>query len=157
MKIVHEEVFGPVMIIIRVPNDDDDEAARLVNSSTFGLGSSVFSRNQPRADALGQRIRAGLTNVNDFGVNYLVQSLPFGGVGESGFGRFAGAEGLRSCCLQKSVVTDLIPGIRTYIPSQLQYPDCRHAGANFAFSLIRAFYASTVWDRVKGLVGLARS
>ena len=38
---------------------------------------------------------------NDFGVNYLVQSLPFGGVNESGFDRFAGPEGLRACCLER--------------------------------------------------------
>ena len=50
---------------------------------------------------------------NDFGVNYLVQSLPFGGVNESGFDRFAGPEGLRACCLERSIVLDRIPFVKT--------------------------------------------
>lgn len=46
----------------------------MVNSSNYGLGSSVFSASQNRALALGNRIRAGMTTINDFGVNYLVQA-----------------------------------------------------------------------------------
>lgn len=93
----------------------------MVNSSNYGLGSSVFSANQARALALGNRIRAGMTTVNDFGVNYLVQALPFGGVKFSGFDRFAGPEGLRACCLTKSVVVDKFSSFcRTSIPAPLQ-------------------------------------
>ena len=51
-----------------------------VNDSEYGLGSSVFSKNYPRAERIGRRIRSGMCNINDFGVNYLCQSLPFGGV-----------------------------------------------------------------------------
>lgn len=61
-----------------------------------------------------------MTTINDFGVNYLVQALPFGGVKFSGFDRFAGPEGLRACCLMKSVVVDKVPFIKTTIPKQLQ-------------------------------------
>ena len=93
MRISQEEVFGPVMCVIKVPNDDDEECIRLVNNCNFGLGSSVYSGNKSRALALGQRIRSGMFTANDFGVNYLIQSLPFGGVNESGFDRFAGPEG----------------------------------------------------------------
>jgi hypothetical protein len=72
---------------------------------------SVFSRNLKRANELGRQISAGMTVVNDFAVNYMVQSLPFGGVRISGFDRFAGPEGLRALCMQKSVVTDMyVPG-----------------------------------------------
>jgi hypothetical protein len=53
-------------------------------------------------------------------VNYLVQALPFGGVKYSGFDRFAGPEGLKACCLMKSVVIDKVPFIKTTIPTPLQ-------------------------------------
>lgn len=51
-----------------------------VNSNDYGLGSSVFSLNYCRAERLAAGIRAGMCNINDFGINYLCQSLPFGGV-----------------------------------------------------------------------------
>lgn len=58
-------------------------------------------------------------------VNYLVQALPFGGVKYSGFDRFAGPEGLKACCLMKSVVIDKVPFIKTTIPTPLQVTDKR--------------------------------
>jgi acyl-CoA reductase-like NAD-dependent aldehyde dehydrogenase len=61
------------MSIFKVPGNDDEECLRMVNSTLYGLGSSVFSGNQKRATAIGKRIRAGMTTVNDFAVNYLVQ------------------------------------------------------------------------------------
>ena len=67
----------------------------------------MVSRNLDRANRLGKAIYSGMTVVNDFAVNYMVQALPFGGVKVSGFDRFAGPEGLRALCLQKSFVTDL--------------------------------------------------
>ena len=93
------------MTIIRVTSDE--ECVKLVNSTSYGLGSSVFSRNIDRANTIGRQIYSGMTVVNDFAVNYMVQSLPFGGVKVSGFDRFAGPEGLRAMCLQKSFVTDM--------------------------------------------------
>ncbi len=86
MLISKEEVFGPVMCVIKVLNNSDDAAVEAVNASIFGLGSSVFSSNKSRGIAIGKRLRCGMTTINDFGTMYLVQSLPFGGVNESGFG-----------------------------------------------------------------------
>ena len=63
-----------------------------------------------------------MTNLNDFGVNYLCQSLPFGGVNASGFDRFAGIEGIRGCCNMRAVTSDKVTGVRTNIPPSLQYP-----------------------------------
>jgi len=97
MKIAQEEVFGPVVVIMRFTTDE--EALHIVNSAPYGLGASVFSSNAERAERLVRGIRSGMCNVNDFAVNYLCQSLPFGGVKISGFDRFAGPEGLRGNCL----------------------------------------------------------
>ena len=51
-------------------------------------------------------LQAGMTSINDFATTYMCQSLPFGGVKESGFDRFAGAEGLRGLCVPKAVCED---------------------------------------------------
>ncbi|CAM9444886.1 unnamed protein product [Chrysoparadoxa australica] len=153
MRIAQEEVFGPVMCILKVPDDSDEKLLEMANASAYGLGSSVFSGNQARAIRIGYGLRCGMTTVNDFGVNYLVQSLPFGGVKHSGFDRFSGPEGLRACCLQKSVVVDRISFIKTSIPGIMQYPvgkDC----ASFAQAMIRVLYGPGIVDRVKGVFGL---
>lgn len=156
MRISKEEVFGPIMCIITVPNDSDDECIRLINDCDFGLGSSVYSRSQARGMKIGNSIRSGMFTVNDFGVNYLIQSLPFGGVKESGFGRFAGPEGLRACCLERSIVMDRIPGIRTTIPSAINYPIDAKKGLPFGTSLIKLFYSESVLGKLAGIIGLIK-
>ena len=57
MRIWREEVFGPVMVIVKFASDD--EAVRLANDCPFGLGSAVFSRSQRRANAIGRRLQVG--------------------------------------------------------------------------------------------------
>jgi len=150
MAIAQEEVFGPVMTIIKVPDDDDATCLRMVNACKYGLGSSVFSKDAARALRLGQQIRAGMTTINDFGVNYLVQALPFGGTKHSGFDRFAGPEGLQACCLMKSVVTDTIPFVKTSIPAQLQYPVSEKT-FGFGQGLLGLFYEPTWSGKLKAV------
>lgn len=62
---------------------------RLANDCDFGLGSYAFSGSQARASAIGSQIQAGMFVVNDYASNAMCQSLPFGGVKESGFDRCA--------------------------------------------------------------------
>lgn len=156
MRIVTEEAFGPVMSIIRVPDNNDDECIRLVNALDFGLGSSVFTTDLSRAKRLSARIRSGMTNTNDFGVNYLIQSLPFGGVRDSGFGRFAGPEGLRALCLMKSTVTDMIPGLRTSIPPVLSYPT-KPNSMMFCKGLVGLCHGMSLPERIAGIARLAKA
>lgn len=155
MKIFHTEVFGPVMSVIKVPGNSDAACLELANGTSFGLGASVYTSNPTRGLALGRQIRSGMLCVNDFGSNYLVQSLPFGGVGESGFGRFAGVEGLRALCLERSILTDRIPGVKTSIPPVLEYP-IRANSYPFAASLIRFFYSDGFWGKLQGIIGLIK-
>jgi acyl-CoA reductase-like NAD-dependent aldehyde dehydrogenase len=157
MRISKEEVFGPVMCVIKVPNDDDEECVRMVNNCSFGLGSSVYAGNQARGVKIGQQIRSGMFTVNDFGVNYLIQSLPFGGVKESGFDRFAGPEGLRACCLERSMVVDRIPGVRTSIPSPIDYPIDQEKSLGFGCSLITLMYDESWLGKIKGIFGLIKN
>jgi acyl-CoA reductase-like NAD-dependent aldehyde dehydrogenase len=108
MEIAREEVFGPVMLLMRVK--DDDEAVRIANGVSYGLSSSVFSRNHGRARAIAAKLETGMTAINEFGgITYMVQDLTFGGVKASGYGRMNGREGLRSMCNIKAVVDDRLP------------------------------------------------
>jgi acyl-CoA reductase-like NAD-dependent aldehyde dehydrogenase len=108
MDIAREEVFGPVMLLMRVR--DDDEAVRVANGVAFGLSSSVFSQNHTRARAIASRLETGMTAINEFGgATYMAQDLTFGGVKASGYGRMNGREGLRSMCNVKAVLDDRLP------------------------------------------------
>lgn len=85
-----EELFGPVVVIYRV--NSDQEAIELANSSSYGLGGSVFSVDEQRAQAVADRLQAGMVHVNAF--NPGGADLPFGGVKRSGFGRELGPLGM---------------------------------------------------------------
>jgi acyl-CoA reductase-like NAD-dependent aldehyde dehydrogenase len=91
MKLYQEESFGPVVTILRV--DSDDEAVRLANDSEYGLSAAVFSRNIPRAMEVAKRIQSGICHINSSTVADEAQ-MPFGGVKDSGYGRFGGKAGV---------------------------------------------------------------
>jgi aldehyde dehydrogenase (NAD+) len=96
---VQEETFGPTMTIAKVR--DVDEAVEKANDTSYGLGSTVFSK--ARGMEIAERIRSGMTAVNGIITFAGVPSLPFGGVGESGFGRIHGADGLREFTYAKAI------------------------------------------------------
>ncbi|WP_035040084.1 NAD-dependent succinate-semialdehyde dehydrogenase [Desulfovibrio sp. X2] len=86
-----EEFFGPVAIVIRVANDE--EAVAVANDTPFGLGGSVWTRDEAKGEALAARIEAGCVFVN--GMVKSDPRLPFGGVKESGYGRELSHYGMR--------------------------------------------------------------
>ncbi|MET0191221.1 MAG: aldehyde dehydrogenase family protein [Pseudonocardia sediminis] len=88
---VTEETFGPLLVVNRVP--DVDEAVRRANATGYGLGATVFSDKD--GDAIAARLRCGMVSVNGVISFAAIPALPFGGVGDSGFGRIHGADGLR--------------------------------------------------------------
>ena len=144
------------MTVFCVPGNSDDAAVSLANSTVYGLGATIFSASSARANAMATRLRCGMVGVNAFGLNYLVQSLPFGGVGASGFDRFSGPEGLRACALTKSVVTDLADSfsIPTPVPKPLCYP-VAPAAADFTDGLIAMQFAPTLAGRARGVAKMA--
>ncbi len=96
---VQEETFGPTVTVTRVR--DMDEAVAKVNGTRYGLGSTVFG--QARAMEIAGRLRAGMTAVNGVITFAGIPALPFGGVGDSGFGRIHGADGLKEFTYAKAI------------------------------------------------------
>jgi acyl-CoA reductase-like NAD-dependent aldehyde dehydrogenase len=97
---VQEETFGPTLTIRKV--EDMDEAVALTNAARLHLGASVFSAR--RGQEIADRLRTGMVAVNSVFTFAVVASVPFGGVGDSGFGRIHGADGLREFCYAHAVV-----------------------------------------------------
>jgi acyl-CoA reductase-like NAD-dependent aldehyde dehydrogenase len=87
MKLYSEESFGPVVSVIRVA--DEDEAIRVANDSPFGLSAAVFTRDTARGLRVADRIESGICHINGPTVHDEA-NMPFGGVKDSGYGRFGG-------------------------------------------------------------------
>lgn len=96
---VTQETFGPVLVVNRVP--DVDEAVRRANATGYGLGAAVFSK--ARGEEIAARLRCGMVSINSVISFAGIPSLPFGGVGDSGFGRIHGADGLREFARPQAV------------------------------------------------------
>ncbi len=102
MKVMKEETFGPVLPIARVA--DVEEALHLANESSYGLGSAIFGKAGTRK--LADKIHSGMTSINSVMAFSMIPSLPFGGVGESGFGRIHGDEGIREFARTKAIAEE---------------------------------------------------
>ncbi len=93
MRIYREESFGPVKSIIRVK--DDEEAIRVANDTEYGLSAAVYGSDITRALSVADRIESGICHINGPTVSDEAQ-MPFGGVKDSGYGRFGGRSGIDS-------------------------------------------------------------
>jgi len=105
MAVVREEIFGPVMAVRRFCTMDLDEIARMANDTPFGLSGSVWTGNLSHAHRLVARIRAGQVSINCHGA--IGTNIPFGGYGQSGWGREFGKEALYGYLETKAVTARL--------------------------------------------------
>jgi acyl-CoA reductase-like NAD-dependent aldehyde dehydrogenase len=96
---VREETFGPTLTVTRVK--DADEAVQRANDTRYGLAGAVFSR--ANGMRLARRLDAGMTSINQVIAFAGVPGLPFGGKGDSGFGRTHGEDGLKEFTRAKSI------------------------------------------------------
>ncbi len=87
MSIARDELFGPIVAILRV--DGEDEALEIANDTSYGLSAAVVTCDVERGNQLARRIKAGMTHVNDSPVND-IPTCPFGGEKNSGIGRYNG-------------------------------------------------------------------
>jgi aldehyde dehydrogenase (NAD+) len=98
MTIAQEEIFGPVLAVIAY--DDDDDAVRIANGSSYGLSGGVYG-SEERATAIARRVRTGSISVN--GGSWYGADSPYGGYKASGIGRQNGIEGFEQYLETKAV------------------------------------------------------
>lgn len=96
-----EETFGPIVAVNRMR--DLEDGVEKANRSAYGLGASIFTKDQRRALAAAEALHTGMVSINSVLGFASVPALPFGGVGESGFGRIHGADGLREFSRPKAI------------------------------------------------------
>ena len=101
MKVVREEIFGPVLVA--APFTDLDEIAAVANDSEYGLGAGIWTKDISKAHALAKKLRAGTVWINCY--NVFDAALPFGGYKQSGWGREMGHEALHAYTEVKAVTT----------------------------------------------------
>jgi len=104
MKVMTEETFGPLMPVMAVK--DEEEALMMANDSIYGLNGSVWTKNIKKGKALASRMESGNVMVNDVLKNVGNPDLPFGGVKQSGIGRYHGPEGIRSFTHSVSIMVN---------------------------------------------------
>jgi betaine-aldehyde dehydrogenase len=110
MSFVREEVFGPLMAVLRF--DTDDEAVARANKTEFGLAGAVFTRDFRRAHRIANEIQAGIVWINDY--NVTPPEVPFGGYKQSGVGRENGLQAIEHYTQVKTIYANLGDVAKTY-------------------------------------------
>ena len=148
MSIVAEETFGPVIAVAKFKTED--EAISMANDSPYGLSASVWSADLERADRVARAIETGNVSINDALATQGNSALPFGGVKDSGFGRYKGPYGLHSFCNIKSVMVN-----RQSSKIELNwYPYSKEKYALFS-KLVDALFSGSPLGLLKGMwIGL---
>jgi succinate-semialdehyde dehydrogenase/glutarate-semialdehyde dehydrogenase len=149
MLIMRDESFGPVMPIMKVT--DADEAIRLANDSPYALAASIWTQRR-RGETIARQLRAGMVSVNDVLYHGAVAGLPFGGMGDSGYGRVHGEEGLREVTRTRSVLVDRAGFDREPVGG---FP-FRRFGLEGARALIRFLHGHGLLERVRATGTLLR-
>jgi acyl-CoA reductase-like NAD-dependent aldehyde dehydrogenase len=111
MRIMREEIFGPVLPIVVV--DSEDEAVRMANDSVFGLGASVWTRDRIKGERIARELQSGMVWINDHMFSHGACQCSWGGVKESGLGRTHSKFGLYECVNVK---------LRVWEPSAVRDP-----------------------------------
>lgn len=106
MKIVREEIFGPVLAVQLF--DTEDEAVKLANDTVYGLAGAVFTSDGAKARRVIRRLRAGIAWINTYHPTF--NEAPWGGYKQSGIGRELGTYGYEAYTEVKQINTNLAPG-----------------------------------------------
>ncbi|PLR69356.1 aldehyde dehydrogenase family protein [Bacillus sp. UMB0893] len=139
MKLMQEETFGPVAAVM--PFQTDEEAIELANDSIYGLNASVWSKDIKKAKRIVSKLVTGNAVINDVMISAANQHLPFGGVKQSGMGKYHGKQGLRVFCHEKSVMLD-----NGKKKSELQWYPYHNK-----YPKIRAFLKRMFWKKISKL------
>ena len=104
MKIMQEETFGPVVSIMKFTTED--EVVKLANDSIYGLNASVWTKDKAKALRVSRAVITGGVSINNALMVQANFNLPYGGVKQSGFGRYHGPYGLRTFSNIKAVINE---------------------------------------------------
>lgn len=104
MLLGYEETFGPVVAVMKFKTEQ--EAIDLANDSNYGLSASVWSKDMKRAERVAKAIKTGNVSVNNHMLTEANAALPFGGIKDSGIGRYKGDHGLHTFSNSKSILYD---------------------------------------------------
>jgi len=119
----------------------------MINSVKYGLGGCIFSSDYDHSENVARKLKSDMVCMNDFGLYYLIQDAPFGGSGESGFGRFNGPEGLREFSRTRLFVTDRFK-IPTFAPALVKYPTSSNA-QRVVKNLVHVIYGVGILNRLR--------
>jgi len=111
-RVAQDEVFGPFVTVLTFR--DDDEALAIANATAYGLGSGLWTRDLSRAHRFARDLRAGMVWINSY--KRVSPGSPFGGVGESGYGRDMGFEAMREYTQLKSVWVNVDANLPPWYP-----------------------------------------
>lgn len=111
-RIAQEEVFGPFVTVLTFKTDE--EALAIANSTEYGLGAGLWTRNLQRAHLMAREIRSGMVWINCY--KRVNPGSPFGGTGQSGYGREMGFDVMREYTQAKSVWVNIDAQILPYYP-----------------------------------------
>jgi acyl-CoA reductase-like NAD-dependent aldehyde dehydrogenase len=148
MLMMQEETFGPFLPIMAVQSDD--EAVRLANDSKYGLGASIWTRDEAAGEAMARRIRAGSVMVNNAVQSGGCVTLPFGGEGESGVGRVQGEQAFYTYVATKSVMTCPKTVKNLWMPYDQR-------SETLAKGFTKIFSGRQIGERVSGVIDVIRS
>jgi betaine-aldehyde dehydrogenase len=111
-RIAQEEVFGPFATVLTFK--DDDEALAIANGTDYGLGAGLWTSRLPRAHRLAREMRSGMVWINSY--KRVNPGSPFGGVGQSGYGREMGFDAMREYTQVKSVWVNVDAKVPPWYP-----------------------------------------
>jgi acyl-CoA reductase-like NAD-dependent aldehyde dehydrogenase len=150
MRVVKEEVFGPVLILSKVKNAS--QAVRLANSTHSGLTASVWTKSRQRAERIAVKIEAGSVTANDHLMSHALAQTPWGGFKKSGIGRTHGRQGFEEMTQVKVVVHD---GLH-FLPRCMWWHPHNDRVYRGLLGLMNAFYGNNLWERLKGFYRMSR-
>ncbi|MBN2284593.1 MAG: aldehyde dehydrogenase family protein [Deltaproteobacteria bacterium] len=127
MRIAREEIFGPVVCVIKY--DSDEEAIAIANDSIYGLGGGVFSGNHARAERIAREVKTGTMWINNYHI--FADFCPFGGYKQSGVGRELGLAGLHEYTQVKRIHVNALADHRSNMTFQIMSDNKRVDGFSY--------------------------
>lgn len=134
MTLISEETFGPVLPLIQF--NTEEEAVFMANNSEYGLSASVWTKDMKRADRVASALKVGNVAINNHMLTEANPALPFGGIKQSGFGRYKGDFGLHTFSNVKSIIS----GPNNKVIEPHWYPFTKSKSEAFP-KLMRAFFS----------------